>query len=270
MEMMNQTPIDWKSSKNVRAMLVTFLVIISLYFVTKIITEVKNFDTPSPLQNIISIDGYGEVATIADTANISFSVNEEAKTVADAQKVATEKTNAILAYLKTEGIADKDVKTDSYNISPHYDYTAQPQVCGSNGCPPSKQVITGYEVSQSVTVKIREVAKAGDILVALGQKGASNVSNLSFTIDQAEQEQFQLQAKQAAIADAKSKAEVIAQSLGVRLVRITGMYDNSGGPVYGKAMGGDMMLSAQAAPAPQLPQGENKITSNVTVTYEIK
>ncbi len=220
--------------------------------------------------NTISVSGDGEVFAVPDTATFSVTVQEEAKDVKSAQEVATKKGNEIIAYLKKGGVEEKDIQTTDYSVYPQYDYTNG--VCTQGGyCPPGKQVLRGFQVSQTLTVKVRDTKKAGDLLSGVGSRGVSSVSGLSFEID--DQDALEAEARDKAIAKAKAKAEVLAESLGVRIVRIVGFSEGGGGGLiyYAKAMSMDAgMGGAEIAPSPEIPTGQNKITSNVTVTYEIR
>ncbi|MFZ2769688.1 MAG: SIMPL domain-containing protein, partial [Minisyncoccia bacterium] len=115
-------------------------------------------------------------------------------------------------------------------------------------------------------------ADAGKALASVGDKGATNISGLTFTND--DPDKVMKEAKAEAIKDAKSKAEDLAKSLGVRLVKVVGYYDNSQGgyPIMADSAGfnGVSMMKATAPSAPTVPTGENKVTANVTVTYEIR
>ena len=138
-------------------------------------------------------------------------------------------------------------------------------------CPPGEQKQDGFEVYQTVTVKVRDTAKAGNLLTGVGSKGATDISGLGFTID--DEEQYKNEARELAIADAKAQAESLAEQLGVRLVEMTGYYEESPMnpmPYYG--MGSDMAMSAKAemAQSADVPAGENTITSRVNLTYTIK
>ncbi|HXK39099.1 MAG TPA: SIMPL domain-containing protein, partial [Candidatus Paceibacterota bacterium] len=136
---------------------------------------------------------------------------------------------------------------------------------------PGKQVLVGYEVSQTLSVKVRDTKMAGDLLSGVGSRGATEVSGLSFTID--DEDALKAEARDKAIAQAKSKAEVLAKSLGVSLVRVVGFYENEGGmPIYAYGLGGDERMMTSSAPkaSPEIPVGQNKIVSNVSVTYEIR
>lgn len=228
--------------------------------------------------NTINVTGMGEVFAVPDTASFSFTVMEEGKTVADAQEKATKKMNAILDAVKEMGIEDKDVKTIGYYSNPKYEYSnsvcpASRDVSGAFYCPPGKQVLTGYEVSQTILIKVRKTDEAGDVLTKVGTLGASNISGLSFVTD--DMDAVQAEARDLAIEDAKEKAEILAKSLGVKLVKIVSFNESGGYPqpyMYGmgameaKAVNMDSSVSV----APQLPVGENQVVSNISITYEVR
>lgn len=220
--------------------------------------------------NTINVSGYGEAFGAPDVATFTFTVSSEKTTVAAAQADATAKINAVTDYLKAQGIADKDIRTSDYSINPQYDYSST--ICANGYCPPSKQTLRGYEVRQTTTIKVRDTSKAGDLLTGVGQKGATEVSGLSFTFD--DPNKLQNDARANAIADAKQKADLLAKQLGVSLVRVVS-YNDSGNyptPYYAKDMAYGMGAGAtsEAAVAPSISIGENKVTSNVNITYEIR
>jgi len=219
--------------------------------------------------NTISVDGTGDVFAVPDTATFSYSVMDTEKDVTTAQTQVNTKGNAILDYLKAQGIDEKDIQTSDYSINPHYEYGTD-VICTGGYCPPGRQTLTGYDVSETVTVKVRDTKKAGDILSGIGSKGATNLSGLSFTVD--DETALEAQARTKAIDDAHTKAQELAKELGVTLVRVVGFSENGNGPIYyGKAMSADSgSFATAAAPAPEIATGQNKITSNVSVTYEIK
>lgn len=248
------------------AALGVFLVVMTI----SALKELRFIGSGVAATNTISVTGEGEVFAVPDLATFSVAVQETAKDVQTAQTTATKKNNDIVAYLKSAGVEDRDIQTSEYNIYPQYEYSRE--ICTSTYCGPGKQTLTGYQVSQTLTVKVRKTDKAGEILAGVGSKGATNVSGLSFTID--DEDALQAEARGKAIADAKTKADELAKQLGVHVVRIVGFSENGNYPMYyAKA---EMSLQAADArgsaanPAPALPTGENKITSNVSVTYEIR
>jgi len=215
----------------------------------------------------INVRGVGEVMAKPDIGNFSFSVMAEGADAASAQNDSATKINAILDYLKEAGVEEKDIKTSSYYLNPKYRYDSR--VCPANSyCPPGEPIIDGYEVSQTITVKVRNLDESGNLISGVGDRGATNISGLSFTID--DEEVLKAEARATAIADAKEKAEKLADDLGVSIVRIMGYYEEEFYPQYG-GYGGDMMEQSVAQKvAPEMPTGENMISSTVNVTFEIR
>jgi len=213
-------------------------------------------------KDTIVVSGKGEIAVKPDIATISFSVMEENMDVAVASDAVNTKIAKIVANLKTNGVLEKDIKTTGYNIYPRYDYLTS-QVYPYGG----KQTLAGYDVTQSIEVKIRDLTKAGKIVSDLGALSVTDMSGLNFTEDK--YDDLVLQARDQAIVQARSEATKLAKALGVRLVKIVG-YSEGGNPTpvfYGAMASGVSMKSAVDA---VLPTGENKITSNVSITYEIR
>ena len=256
-----------------RMMAATALGVLALFLTVGVVSELKGLrfiGTGVPATNTISVSGQGEVFAVPDLATFSVTIRERAKEVGGAQDTATEKGNDIIAYLKQAGVEEKDIKTADYSVYPQYEWKAEACPVGSY-CPGGEQILVGFEVSQTLSVKVRDTKKAGDLLSGVGSRGASEVSGLSFTID--EEDTLKAEARGMAIKDAQTKAEALASDLGVRLVRVVGFYENDYGyPVpYAYGMGGDIAVRSEAAKvAPEIPVGENKIVSSVSVTYEIR
>lgn len=246
---------------------------LALFLLVSTVSELKAFrfiGSGVNASNTIVVSGNAEVFAIPDTATFTVSVHEEGATVGAAQDKATEKMNAIIAYLRESDVEEKNIKTVSYNVNPKYEWQAT-GICREGHCPPGNQKLVGFEVYQSISVKVKDTKKAGDLLSGVGTKGASDVSGLSFTIE--DEDQLKAQAREQAIAEAKGKADALARALGVEVVRVVGFYEDSGGyPPIAYGMGGDMArsMAQESKIAPELPAGENKIVSNVNVTYEIR
>ena len=216
----------------------------------------------------ISVSGEGEVTAVPDIATVTFTVRESGKTVPDAQRLSEAKIAAGIKALATLGVDKKDTKTLSYTVSPKYE-SQQTGYCNGYGCPPTKTVINGYEVTQSVTVKVRKVDQAGEVLGLLGKANITEMSGPDFTVDN--MDAVQAEAKAIAIEKAKEKAKKTAKALGVSLGSITQFSDDNGGyypTMYmAKTVSSGMDASAERV---SLPAGENVIKSRVTITYTLK
>ncbi len=245
-----------------------FLAVISLYFIVKLINEIRTGqyigtkDTPST----ITVNGDGEVYATADIATLTFTARGQGATVKIAQEKETAIINKAVEYLKEKGIAEKDIKTSNYNLQPQYDYGN----CSSGYCPTRTPKISGYDASQTVDIKIRDIDTVGDFLTGLGAAGVTELSGPNFTIDN--QDALKDDAREMAIKEAEAKAKKLAHDLGVDIVRVTSFQESTGG--YYPMMSYDAKAELQSAGAPAtnpvVPAGENKILVNVTVTYEIR
>jgi len=225
--------------------------------------------------NTIQVSGHGEVYETPDLITFSYSVVSDKSSATAAQADATAKANAVTDYLKQAGVDAKDIQTSGYSVYPQYEYqnAVCPQMAPVGGtvsyCPPGKQVLTGYEARQTTTVKVRDLTKAGDLLVGVGTKGATEVSGLTFTFDNPNQPQDD--ARNKAIADAKAKADALAKQLGVTLVRVVNFSESGAGnprPIMyaTSAQSG----AADKSVAPEISPGQNQVSDDVTVTYEIR
>lgn len=257
--------------RQIKNAILLVLVVLAAFIFVKTIAEIKAYNFIGggvSSSNTITISGTGEAFAVPDIATFSFSVVEEDSTVVKAQDTATKKMNIALALLREAGIEDKDIKTTGYNIYPQYDYIRE--VCTQFSCPPGRQELRGYQVTQTVSVKVRDTEQAGKILADIGSVGVSNVSGLNFTID--DEDDLLREARKEAIENAETKARELADDLGVRLVRVVS-FNESGGGYYPKryeAFTLDAVAESAELAVPDIPIGENKITSNVSITYEIR
>jgi uncharacterized protein YggE len=258
-----------KATKPVRFAAVAALGILALFLLALTINAFGNLGrSENPYMNTITVEGTGKAASIPNVAVIDFSISETATAVADAQTKATTKTDAALAALDKLGIDKKDVKTIAYNVSPEYEY---PQPCYSGVCPMVSRnpKITGYQVSQTVEVKVRDTAKAGDVLQGLGNLGVQNISGPNFMVD--EQDAIKNDARKEAIDNAKAKANALASQLGVSLGKVVSFNENGGPyPMYESYVKGGVAMDAAVASAPSLPTGESETSVTVSITYEIR
>ena len=215
-------------------------------------------------ENSISVSATGEVYAKPDLALTTFSVVTEAESVENAMSENTEKMNNVIDFVKSQGVQDKDLKTTAFNIYPRYEWCD-----GSSSvrpCPLSRRILVGYEVSQSLQVKIRDLDKTGEIIQGAAQNGVNQMGSLQFTVDN--QDMLKAEARAKAIEEAKEKAKTLASQLGIRLVRISSFYESGQSPIYYMALE-DAEAGGKGGGA-QIETGENKISVTVNITYQIR
>ena len=210
----------------------------------------------------ISVSGEGTVLAVPDIGTFQFSVVVESETAAEAQDVAASRHNDIIDFLRESGVEETDIKTFGYSLQPRYRFV-EPARGGTR-----ERELIGYEVRQTVEVRVRDLDEAGFLLVGAGERGASNISNLRFTID--DESVYLDEARALAIGDAKERADRLAEQLGVRVVRVVEFSEESYGmPFMARSPMMDS-VAMESATVPELPVGENEVTRRVTITYEVR
>jgi uncharacterized protein YggE len=210
------------------------------------------------MERTVVINGFGKVNGKNDIAMTTLGYSNTDKDVSKAQADNKKVMDQIFADLKQMGIEEKDLQSN-YNIYPEYNYTQD-----------KGQELKGYRVSNSLTIKIRDLSKVSNILALAGKYGATEVNGLSFTID--DTENLKAQAREKALADAKLKALKTAQALGLRLgsvvsyneYEVSPNYDY-GYPRYAEATG---MGGGGSAPT-AVSGGSMDVSMNVSIVYEI-
>lgn len=224
-----------------------------------LLVQMKHVSKSSASTNTVSFSGEGRIVAKPDIAKMIVSVVTQARTSEAAQTDNSRKSQAVVSYLKEQGVEEKDIKTVGYNIYPQYRY---PEFGGT-------PTITGYEVNESIEVKVHDLDKASAILDGVVRAGANQVSNFSFSIDNPET--LKDQAREQAIEDAKEKADKLEDQLGIRLGGIVNFAESSNGyypyPAYDTAR---PEAGGMGGAGPSLPTGENEIVVNITLTYQIK
>jgi len=252
------------------------LIVIAIIGGVSLIKNWKYIGMGQGVANTIIVTADGEIRADKDTATFTFTHTAEAKTAREASKKLTEKVTPALDAVYALGIEKKDVNTENVSLNPQY---RQALPCTLVACPPYNQnpEIIGWQASQTVSIKVRDLTKfdndiAGTVFQMLAEKGITNVYGPNFDIDADKQSDLRVEARKLAIEKAQSKAKVLADQLGVTLVRVVSFNegnDNMYFPQYNmkatmsEGMGG-------GADTVALPTGEGKIRSNVTITYEIR
>lgn len=223
-----------------------------------LLVEINHVWSTAATTNTVSFSGEGKVSAKPDIAVVSASILTQSADSKSAQDDNSKKSKAVSDFLKKQGIDDKDIKTSNYNISPQYKY------------PPygGQPTITGYQVSQSYEIKVRNLEKISTILDGLVSAGANQVNNLGLQVENPDK--LQAEARQKAIDTAKKKANALESQVGIRLGRIVNFVENSGGYPVPMMYGIKDIGMGGSRPEPTIETGENDITIDVTITYQIK
>jgi uncharacterized protein YggE len=209
-------------------------------------------DPPPPS---ITVIGQGLVAAVPDMARVTAGVVTQGRNAKEANDANSAQMTAAINGLKAAGIAARDIATLNYGIQPLY--TQQP---GPRNEPPR---ISGYQVSNTLSIRVRDLARLGDILDRLVSLGINQVGGIELTL--AEPQAKLDEARRAAVADARRKATLYAEALNVRLGRVLAVGEN------GQERPVPMVMRSQAMAADRVPieAGEREMGATVSVTFEI-
>jgi uncharacterized protein YggE len=198
----------------------------------------------------ISITGHGEARGRPDVALIQAGVVTDAPTAAAALSANSTRMNTVFAALKKLGVADRNIQTSGFSVFPQYENN-------------NTHRITGYQVSNTVSVRLEDVNRTGPTLDALVAAGANQMNRIGFDI--AKPEPLLDQARADAVADARHRAQVYAKAAGLTLGSIQSISENGAfappRPMYRMAM--------TAADATPVAPGEETLSANVTMVWEI-
>jgi uncharacterized protein YggE len=210
----------------------------------------------------ITIEGRGEVMATPDMAQINSGVTTQGATAREALDANTAAMADLIAELKAAGIEPRDIQTSGFSVNPNYVYTDERDANGYS-LPPK---INGYQVSNTVTVTVRKLDTLGSILDKSVTVGANTINGVSFSV--ADPSELYDEARKAAFADARAKAELYATAAGSTLEDILSISegqtfnDPQPYPMYARA---DM---AASAPVP-VQAGELAFAINVSVQWEL-
>jgi len=204
----------------------------------------------------LTVSGKGSMIVVPDLAVVTLGVLSQAKTANEALNANSANLTSVIDAVMEQGVRKNDIGTSAFSIRPVYQ-RLRPDEIGEN-----LPAVIGYEVSNQIRVVIRDIASSGDLLDKVVKSGANRVSGISFDIDDREAAADAALAN--AIADARRKAEIMADTAGMVLVRILSISSgaDAAAPVFERAM----TLRTDAAPV--MP-GTREITGRATVTWEI-
>jgi hypothetical protein len=213
---------------------------------------------------IIAFTEEGKVIAKPDIAKVSFSVVTQGIEATAVQAENNQKMQKVIDFVKKQGIVDKDIQTTNYSLNPQYDYTwCRKSKDDTRYCSPK---IIGYELTQSVEVKIRDFDKINIIIGGLSDAGANQISNISFSLD--EPEDYKNQARIEALKKIEKRAQLLSKETSLKLGKIVSVSESGIYPVYREAMKATNEAPS-SVPAP-IETGTQEITVTLTVSYEIK
>ncbi|WP_240230071.1 SIMPL domain-containing protein [Devosia lacusdianchii] len=209
----------------------------------------------------ISIEGRGEVTAAPDMATINSGVTTQGATAREALDANTAAMAELIAELKAAGIEARDIQTSGFSVNPNYVYTDERDANGYT-LPPK---INGYQVSNTVTVAVRKLDTLGSILDKSVTVGANTINGVSFSV--ADPAELYNNARKAAFADARAKAELYAVTAGGSLDEIVSISETQG---YNSPQPVAMYARADAAGSPvPVEAGELSFAINVSVQWEL-
>ncbi len=261
--------IPQENKKSLFVSLIVLVVVLCVYFGVKTYSEFRSYNSINE-GTTMSFSGHGEVNATPDIATVSFSITKEGKTVKEAQDEVAKTEASVLESLKKDGVEKKDIKTLNVSFNPKYEYKYKNMVCAYPGCP-TNPIIIGYQAFENLEVKIRKIDDAGKVIQNIGSLGVSDLNGPNFTVDK--EDVLKAEARKKAIEDAESKAKILAKDLGVKLGKIISFNEgNSPMPMFDQSFGleSSKAVAGRAFAPAELPKGENTISSDVTITYQIK
>ena len=210
---------------------------------------------------VVSLSVTEEVRSAPDAASFSTGVTTQAPTATEALRQNSAQMSALIERIKKLGVADKDIQTSGINLSAQYDYNNRDNQ-------PQGPRFIGYEASNQLTVKLRDITRVGASLDAMVAAGATNISGPNFSID--DPSPMLVQARGAALKSAKAQADYYAQAAGYRSARLVSISESNSGGQPPMPMMQSARFKADAAPVTPVEPGQVSASVTLTVQYALE
>ena len=207
-----------------------------------------------PPEHTIAVVGSGKITIVPDMATVQLGVSVEKPTAKAAREAGAQAMTKVVAAIRALGIDDKDITTAMVSLGPVYDYTKTPQK------------IRAYQLGNTVSVTVRDLAKVSDVIDNSVAAGANNVNGISF--DVADRAAAESKAREAAMADAKAKATTLSNAAGVSITGVASISESVSTPIWYSPDMRAAGVAAEDASTPVMP-GSTDVTITVNVTYLI-
>jgi uncharacterized protein YggE len=215
-----------------------------------------------PPARTITVAAEGKTTATPDLAEITFSVVSQGQNPQMLTTNNTQKMNAVLQFVSSQNIATSDIATTGYDLEPTYNYNNTMQ----------SNTITGYTLTQTVTVKIHDLTNVATVLSGLAPLGVNQIGGVDFTFN--DSDTFVALARVDAMNKAEMKAVQMANQAGTSLGEVVNVAENSYIPqpvtVYNTAMPMAAMGASSAVSTPNIQPGSQDVTDNVTITYALR
>ncbi len=211
----------------------------------------------------IWVSGTGEVTVTPDIANLRLGIEAQEASVAEAQTKASEAMKKVMTALTDSGVAEEDIQTQYFSIRQRTKWDREKE----------EEVIIGYQVTNKVIAKIRDIGKVGIIIDTVAEAGGdlTRIDNLSFSVD--DPSAYYEEARQKAMAEVKAKAEQLAELAGVTLGKPTYISEGIQSPIYKgvyyEYQAGGAPVPAPAPAPPPISPGEMEVSLTVQIAYSI-
>lgn len=212
----------------------------------------------TPAQPRIAVTGVGEASVAPDMAILSLSVMREARTAREALDANNAAMTEVIEAIKQSGVADRDLQTAGLNIMPRYNYANKPD--GTQ-----EAELVAYQVTNTLSVRVRELGKTGEILDKAVSLGVNQGGNIAFTND--DPSVVITEARKSAVAEATTKANTLAEAAGVELGRVIEISEQSF-PIQPMPM--EAKAFDRAVSAVPIEAGENAYRVHVNMIFELK
>jgi uncharacterized protein YggE len=171
-------------------------------------SSIKEESNLSYTKTTLTVIGYGLVRYNPDSLSVSFTMVGQGTSAEEALTRCSEKTVAVINLLKSLGISEEDMKTSYINVYPVYDWEAKPPR------------IIGYQAEYSLSVVVRDIQMASKVIDNAVKAGADRINGVTFTLSSGKEDELKMEAIKAAVEDARAKANIIAKTLGLKILSI--------------------------------------------------
>ncbi len=251
---MSEKNTGWDLSNRVFSLVALLGVAVSLFWAFRIAQIWREIN--GDYSREISVEGTGEAYSVPDRAVVNLGVTTEAATSEEAVSQNTEKMNAVLEAVKALGVAEEDIQTTGYYLNPKYNWTDE------------GQVDDGYTLTQNLEVKLTDFDLIGDLIANASGAGANMVGGVTFTVEDGEA--AKQEARIEAVAEAKLKAEQIAEASGLTLGDVVSYYeyssDSGKGGYYDMA---EASFDGEKS-VPTIEPGQEEVSLTVTLSYQLR